>query len=139
VSRTDKFGHQLDLTNDGDLALYLHGSYVAGISADVVALDIVEAMRQRDLGIELVLERRSAYRSKVEDAIASLAASGREFGSDDVRTIAGDPPRGVSTNLTGALFIAASKAGLIRPVGFGYSARVVGHHNLTRRWVGVRQ
>lgn len=101
-------------------------------------LDLMEAMRQRDHGVERVLEQKSEYRFKIEVAIASLAETGLEFGSDDVRRLAGDPPRGVSTNVTGALFIAASKTGLIRPIGFGYSARVIGHHNLTRRWIGVR-
>jgi hypothetical protein len=101
-------------------------------------MDLLESMRQRDLGMELVLERYSDYRSKVRAAILWFAVDGQEFGADDVRVMVGDPPRGVSTNLVGALFNAASKAGVIRIVGYGTSARVVGHGNLTRRWVGVR-
>ena len=101
-------------------------------------MDLLESMRQRDLGMELVLERQSDYRSQVEAAIRWFAEDGQEFSADDVRTLVGDPPRGVSSNLTGALFNAASKAGLIRMVGYGTSARVIGHGNLTRRWVGRR-
>lgn len=101
-------------------------------------LDLLEAMQQRDLGAERVLERQSDYRRSVETAIQDLAAGGQEFTADDLRLLCGDPPRGVSTNLTGALVLAASKAGLIRPVGFGYSARIVGHKNVLRKWVGTR-
>lgn len=101
-------------------------------------LDLLAAMRERDLGVELVLERRSEYRTAVENAIAWLAEDGQEFSSDTVRAMAGDPPRGVSTNLVGALFIAASKARVIRPVGWTTSARVVGHANAVRLWVGNR-
>jgi hypothetical protein len=95
------------------------------------------AMRERDLGVELVLERKSEYRSKVEAAIQYLAQDGEEFTADDVRLLCGDAPKGVSSNVAGACFIAASKAGFIRPVGFGYSARIVGHKNVFRRWVGI--
>lgn len=104
---------------------------------EVQQMDLLEAMRQRDIGMELAL-RQSDYRQKIESAIRWFAEDGQEFNSDDVRTLIGDPPRGVSSNTTGALFNAASKAGLIRMVGYGTSARVIGHGNLTRRWVGAR-
>jgi len=95
------------------------------------------AMRERDLGIELVLERRSDYRNRVEAAIEFFAQDGQEFDSDMVRALVGDPPRGVSTNLVGALFIAASRRKLIRATGFTHSTRIVGHGNWVRSWVGV--
>ena len=96
------------------------------------------ALRERELGMELVLERRSEYREKVEHAIAWLAEDGQEFDSDTVRTMVGDPPRGVSSNTVGALFNAASKAGLIRAVGFTRSVRIIGHGNRTFLWKGAR-
>ena len=101
-------------------------------------MDLLEALHQRDLGMESVLERQSAYRHDIEGAIRLYASAGGEFTADDVRTWAGDPPRGVSSNLVGALFNAASKAGLIRMVGYSTSARVIGHGNLQRRWIGVK-
>ena len=88
--------------------------------------------------MELVLERRSEYREKVEAAIRWLAEDGQEFNSDDVRAMAGDPPRGVHVNLVGALFVAAATSGLIKPVGFTHSTRLIGHGNWVRSWVGVR-
>ncbi len=99
-------------------------------------MDLLESMRQRDIGIELVLERRSAYRGDVEAAIRWFARDGKEFSADDVRTLVGDPPRGVSTNLVGALFMGASRAGLIKAVGYTTSGRVIGHANTVRSWVG---
>ena len=101
-------------------------------------MDLLEAIRQRDLGMERVLEPQSLYRAHVQAIIRRFAAKGEEFTADDVRTIVGDPPHGVSANLVGALFHAASRAGLIRMVGYSTSARVIGHGNLQRRWIGVR-
>jgi hypothetical protein len=95
-----------------------------------------ETKRQRDLGIELVLERQSDYRQQVEACIRWFTAGGQDFNADDVRFMCGDPPRGVSTNLVGALFMGASRAGLIRAVGWTHSARVIGHANTVRVWRG---
>ena len=102
------------------------------------ATQLTLAMQARELGLELVLDRRSEYRSRLEKAIKWFAEDGIEFTADDVRAMCGDPPKGVSTNVTGALFAAAAKAGLIHMTGYGISSRVQGHGNLTRRWVGVR-
>lgn len=96
------------------------------------------ALRERELGMELILERRSEYREKVEAAMRWLAEDGQEFNSDDVRAMVGDPPRGVHVNLVGALFVAAATSGLIKPVGFTHSTRLIGHGNWVRSWVGVR-
>lgn len=99
-------------------------------------MDLIEAIHQRDLGIGHALDLKSQYRGLVESAIEYLAAVGTEFSSDDVRRIVGDPPPSVSTNVTGALFNAAAKAGIIRQAGTTISARVIGHGNLVRTWVG---
>lgn len=74
------------------------------------------------------------WKAAVLDAIKTLAASGREFLSDDVRALCGDPPFGTSPNAMGSLFNAAARAGVIEFVGFGRSARVCGHSNTVRRW-----
>ncbi len=103
----------------------------------MIQMDLVEAIHQRELGMERALDPKGEYRSAVEAAIKILAMAGDEFSSDDVRDIVGDPPRGVSTNLTGALFNVAAKAGLIQHVGYMISARVKGHGNLVRTWRGV--
>lgn len=103
----------------------------------MIQMDLVEAIRQRELGMERVLDPKSQYRTAVEAAIKILAMAGQEFSSDDVRELAGDPPHDVSTNTTGALFSAAAKAGLIQHVGYRISARVKGHGNLVRVWIGV--
>jgi hypothetical protein len=85
-----------------------------------------------------VLERKSVYRWKVENAIWELAQTGAYFCADQVRAMVGDPPREISSNLTGALFHAAARSGLIRSVGYTHSARVVGHKNVVKSWVGNR-
>lgn len=102
------------------------------------ASQLTFALKAREIGFEIVTERKSEYRSKVEAAIQYLAQDSEEFTSDTVRALAGDPPKGVSTNLVGALFAGAAKAGVIRMAGYGISPRVQGHGNLTRRWIGVR-
>lgn len=104
----------------------------------MIQMDLVEAIHQRELGMERALDTKSEYRTSVEAAIKILAIAGREFSSDDVRELVGDPPHNVSTNTTGALFSAAAKAGIIRKVGYDISKRVVGHGNLVRLWIGCR-
>jgi hypothetical protein len=103
----------------------------------VTQLDLSEAMFQRDAGMERVLDKpRSLYRLRLEAAIEVVAATGRVFTSDDVRLLAGETPKGESTNLVGALFSAAANSGLIRQEGYRISARVIGHGNLVRAWRG---
>ena len=54
-----------------------------------------------------------------------------------ISDVAENAPRGVSTNVVGALFNAASKTGQIRMVGFTRSGRIVGHGNRLVSWIGV--
>jgi len=104
----------------------------------VEQLDIFEAARQRDVAFDQVVEHSDdTYRNKLWATIQALAAGGETFCADDARLMAGDPPAACSTNLVGALFNHAAKAGLIRTVGFTRSARVVGHSNTVRMWRGV--
>jgi len=100
-------------------------------------LDIIEAIRQREAGMDRVLlSADEAYREDYMQAIATLARRGVEFTADDCRAIAGDPPESCSPNLSGALFNAAAKAGLIEAVGYARSGRVIGHGNRLLSWRG---
>ncbi len=93
-------------------------------------LDLLVAIRRRDSGMDQVLDNdRSEYRQALDLAIDRLAASGREFCSDDLRAIAGDPPPSTHFNVTGAVVAAAIRGGRLKVVGFTRSARVQGHAN----------
>jgi hypothetical protein len=102
-------------------------------------LDMFEAQQAKAEGMGRVLEHAAPdYRVALERAIAELAARGGEFDSDDVRRIAGDPPRTTHPNVAGAVMSAMAKRGLIEKVGYGLSSRREGHGNLVRRWRGRR-
>lgn len=74
-----------------------------------------------------------------DDAINWLEAyawSGLEFTADDLRKSFRPPPHG---NMTGAVFQAARKAGLIKPVGFTESTTPSRRHSVIRVWRGTTQ
>lgn len=72
-----------------------------------------------------------------EQAIHLLAAIGDPFTSDDVRAIAGEPWN--HPNACGSLFHKASRAGVIRVIGYRKSERArLRRHPLTV-WEGVPQ
>lgn len=102
-------------------------------------LDMFAAEQAKAEGMERVLEHAAPdYRVALERAIAELAARGGEFDSDDVRRIAGDPPRTTHPNIAGAVMSSMAHRGLIVRVGYGISSRREGHGNLVRKWRGVR-
>ena len=70
--------------------------------------------------------------AKVDAAIRQLAATGREFSSNEARGL-----HGVVGPVVGARFTAARKAGLIRAVGFTESTSESTHAHPVRTWVGV--
>lgn len=103
-------------------------------------LDIFDALRQREVGMDQVLlSPHEKYREVYMRSIAVLARGGAVFTADDARALAGDPPTTCSPNVAGALFNAAAKAGLIEAVGFLRSGRVVGHGNRLLTWRGVNR
>lgn len=105
---------------------------------DQLGLDFTAAQQAAQRGMARALpDEEDAWRLRYERAVCDLAASGREFISDDLRAIAGDPPAWVHPNAAGAIVSRLAKLGVIRCVGYGRSARVVGHSNVVRRWVGV--
>src|SRR5690606_6302550 len=71
-------------------------------------------------------------RARVDAAIRRLAATGREFSSNEARAI-----HGVSGPVVGAAFTAARKAGLIRAVGYTPSTEPGTHAHPVRVWVGT--
>lgn len=101
--------------------------------------DLFSAIEHRESGMARVTESSSntEYVTAFEQAIRTLALSGREFTADDVREIAGSAPIGVHFNIAGALMNAAARSGLIVHCGYAISARVAGHGNLVRKWRGA--
>jgi hypothetical protein len=76
------------------------GCSCAGLAAKGKGQAIATAARPND-------------RAKVDAAIRKLAATGREFSSNDAR-----PLHGVSGPVVGAAFTAAARSGLIKRVGY---------------------
>lgn len=91
-----------------------------------------EGERLKSEGQQLATAAHPDDRSKVEAAIKKLAASGREFSSNDARSL-----HGVSGPVVGATFTAARKAGLIRAVGFTTSTDPGTHAHPVRTWIGA--
>jgi hypothetical protein len=75
------------------------------------------------------------WKSRWDEAIGYLARRGGPFTADDVREIAGDPTD--HPNATGARFLAAARAGLIRRVGYRSATHEGAHARMVSEWVGV--
>lgn len=76
------------------------------------------------------------WRTRWDKAIALLALSGEPFSADDVREIAGPPED--HPNACGARFLAASRSGLVRRVGYRKSSRAVLHAHPVALWEGIQ-
>lgn len=101
-------------------------------------LSLEDAIQLKDAGIAQVLENADVeYRHQLYRAIQECAATGTTFSADHVRALAGEPPPGQSSNIIGAVFNHAAKAGLIRTVGFTRSSQVRGHANTIRLYKGA--
>jgi hypothetical protein len=74
----------------------------------------------------------TAWRAKAAERLAELIASDSEFSADDVIETTGMPPR---ANMVGALFMAASRQGRIRAVGFTQGTRPESHARVQRTWM----
>ena len=70
--------------------------------------------------------------SRVDAAIRLLAATGREFSSNEARGL-----HGVTGPVVGARFTAARKAGVIRATGFTTSTDPGTHAHPVRTWVAA--
>lgn len=78
----------------------------------------------------------SPWRRRFEDALAELAASGREFVSDDVLAICGEPVAS-SCKSVGALVNAAARSGLIERVDYRTSRRPSRNGSVIAVWRGA--
>lgn len=77
-----------------------------------------------------------SWRRDAERTIEQLAASGREFVSDDLYKYVG-PVMGPSPNVVGALFSAAARRGIIRRVGYRQSERESAAGRVVAVWRGT--
>jgi hypothetical protein len=75
------------------------------------------------------------WRSSALQAVETLARSGVEFTADDVRDMGVTEPD--HPNRWGGVFLAASRGGLIEPVGARRSTRGPRNASLVRVWRGV--
>jgi hypothetical protein len=93
------------------------------------------AQADADAGVEAALEGIDPWwRSTAETAIAALAETGRPFDVGDVRDMGVTEPD--HPNRWGAVFMAASRSEMIRPLGALPSQRPSRHRGLVRRWIG---
>lgn len=74
------------------------------------------------------------WKARADAAIAELAAGGKEFTAEDVRTRAGDPEH---ANAFGSRFLQAARRGLIICVGRRKSGRASLHAHEIRVWKGA--
>ena len=89
----------------------------------------------RDAGISSV-ERNTPedWRIACDRAIATLAATGREFTAEDVRALCGDPP--CHPNAMGARFMSAARTGLLEKVAYRNPTRATAHGSVIAVWRG---
>ena len=91
-----------------------------------------EGSRLKHAGQSAALDARPDDRAKVDAAIRQLAATGREFSSNDARSI-----HGVKGAVVGAAFGAAARSGLIRSVGAETSSGRSAHGKDVAVWIGT--
>ena len=98
---------------------------------------LAEGRAERDRGMARAeASRHSAWdRAVIDQAIGVLAATGREFSSNDVRERLPD----VRPALVGARFMHAARRGLIERIGDELAAHKAGHARRVGVWRGRRQ
>jgi hypothetical protein len=87
----------------------------------------------RDAGAQLSLALDPDWADRAADVLREFAASGEEFDAEDIRAVVGDPD---SPGAMGAVFLQASRAKLIEPVGISRSTRIERHGGWARTWRG---
>lgn len=93
------------------------------------------AAAERDAGMEAAAENAGEFwRLTFDQRLRYLAATGRDFTTDDLREVVPDP---VSPNAVGAMFASAAKSGLIVKVGYRPSERPEGHRRIVAVWRGA--
>lgn len=76
------------------------------------------------------------WKAAVDVEIARRAAAGVPFTADDVSAVVGDSPTG-SQGAMGARFMAASRRGVIRRVGYVPSRKPSVHAHPVAQWMGA--
>lgn len=101
------------------------------------ALDALQSLNRslREEGMARANDALDAWtRGCWQTAIGYWASTGWPFTADEVRELGVPDPQ--NPNAVGAQFMAAARAGLIRPVGFVQSRRPSRHAAWLRQWVG---
>jgi hypothetical protein len=93
-------------------------------------------------GMEQATSAAGSWVETALDAVAQLAATGRDFTSEDVIELVGVPHVGGGANrnnAVGAMMSAAAKAGLARKTGrYVEARRPVSHARVVAVWRGTR-
>jgi hypothetical protein len=97
----------------------------------------------RDVGMAQAAEHAGpTFREWAADVIGDLASRGEPFTSDHLEQAIEHDPNGIrpdSRNAIGAAFGAASRRGVIEPVGYTQSQRPEAHARVVRVWRGTGQ
>jgi hypothetical protein len=98
-------------------------------------LSLLDALAARDEGTTRVAANADDdARAAVEQVIREFARRGVPFSSNDTRP---HLPAGIKPQLVGACFLHASKAGLIRGIGYERSTSVATHAHPVAKWIGT--
>lgn len=129
-------GEEVD-TRTGDLFAALPDPEKLAHEADLLRLGHSTGPELRDEGAESVLEHATReWRERASRSIGHLARSGKDFTSEDVRELAGDPPH--HPNALPAAMLAAVKAGSIVFTGrIAASTRPNCHAAMLKVWRGA--
>lgn len=105
------------------------------------AAGLAEGRRRRDEGAEAAGSTApgalvTSWRAEAATAMDALILGGQEFDADDLVDMVGMPPR---PNMLGGLFIGASRAKRIVPVGYTQATRPSSHARIQRTWKAAPQ
>ena len=96
-------------------------------------------MTTKEIGMQLALDAQPDWAEQAFEVIRQLAKRGTEFTSEDVLALTGLPSGDVGmnkNNASGAVMNKASRAGIIRKVGYAPSKRKASHGSIHAVWVG---
>ena len=102
--------------------------------SDQLRLELGQGVALRDVGTNSVLDRNHEWAERADRFLEILALSVFDFTAEDVTAEIGAPPH---PNLMGAVFLRASKKGVIVPTGRVVRAeRDARHASMLRVWRG---
>lgn len=104
-------------------------------------MSIKEGRARRDAGVAAVdaagVSGHKTWRPKAEAALAQLIRTESPFTADDLRGLVDEPPG--HPNQIGALFLAASRRGEIRKLGYQQSRVKSRQAGSLALWIAVEQ